>query len=79
MGYLPWGCKELNTNEVTEHTHAHTPWGPCFANWNLTVERGTSRATLGGQRSANSTATIQRDDNSIIITPGAVHFITDRK
>ena len=23
-GYSPWGCKELDTTEVTEHTHTHT-------------------------------------------------------
>ena len=22
MGYIPWGCKELDT---TEHTHTHSP------------------------------------------------------
>ena len=21
MGYSPWGCKELDRNEATEHTH----------------------------------------------------------
>ena len=24
MSYSPWGCKELDTTEVTKHTHAHT-------------------------------------------------------
>ena len=24
MGYSPWGHKELDTTEVTQHTHTHT-------------------------------------------------------
>ena len=24
VGYSPWGCKELDTTEATEHTHTHT-------------------------------------------------------
>ena len=24
MGHSPWGCKESDTNEVTEHTHVNS-------------------------------------------------------
>ena len=26
VGYSPWGHKELNTTEVTCHTHTRRPW-----------------------------------------------------
>ena len=27
MGYSPWGCKEMDTTEVTEHAHTRTAEG----------------------------------------------------
>ena len=33
MGYIPWGCKELDTTErLTPHTHTHTIYRSVVSN-----------------------------------------------
>ena len=57
VGWSPRGCKELDPIDAAEHTRTRTHQAAQHTPLELSSGKGTSKVTLGEQRSADSTAT----------------------
>ena len=66
VGYSPWGCKELDTNEVTEHTRTLTHHGAQHTQLEFNSGKGHQQGDVRRTEVCKFHSNHQRDDNNVI-------------